>query len=850
MILFRRLVFIVTVSLAFFGCKDWWPYGREGATKISKGSIYKNLQDRGDYGLFLQALDITGYKKAVNESDLLTVFAPNNAAFRDYMTNVLEVSNMSEVLLDEEKLELLTRVVSYHIIQYSWSLDDFMGFTMSSDPEAARGKGEVYKYKTLAREPMGYYEDPLNHREVQLYKREKYLPVFTTNLFKNKGVADIEGEYRRMYPNVNWIGSDNHLYVGDAAVTEQGIPADNGYLYTIDKVALPQPTIYSMLDATTNGELASTHKIFARIIQRLNKYTWDKSLSDQYALPGDSLFYHYTYANPSSTGRMPELASEWTYHDELGSNIERSMRWAVTAMIPSDEALEAWIRTNLPDWAPIAKDMNQVIDELPYNTLYHIAIAHFFDKRDLTIPTMLFNNGVTGAYSENFKPTEDQVDYIKMAANGIVYGVNTVNTSYVFDRFTRPLFAINSGDKTFRMFAEGFNRGDLYMTVSAASEDTPYTLFVVSDSKLLTQLGPTRYRIQPNTSDPMQMDIQRASSSSGSWGSYTYGNYGTLGVTDVSDVMKMHLSYGHIPAPQPLSDEQVANDEHYLRFYKMQRQASNGASQYIYTLDGEFYDEVDNPLGYKDSPNSYGEEDGIKYGTVYELQEVIRGRGANDNVSLSIQLVGGSNSSQSWKPAYKFKELCKKCGLLNSSDQIADGWNAQKDFMMFAPSNEAIAAAEAQGQGAVIPYYDPGDDGTVDVEVQAQRKALLKRWCQFYVIDRFQNNMDNYALQGMDPYLGQTDDAYEYVCRTAYDYKTLQEALYCKVGWNPADPLHMYLQSKEGEVAKTVTYWPLDPSSSDQTIKLLLPAIRGTSGIVFVIDKCFPASSLIPGNDF
>lgn len=838
--LFRRLVFIVTVSFVLCGCKDWWPYDREGATKLAKGSIYKNLEDRGDYGLFLQALDITGYKKAVNESDLLTVFAPNDAAFKDYMTNVLGVSDLEDVLLYEDKMEELTKTVAYHIIQFSWSLEDFLGFTMSADPEAPRGDGSAYKYKTLAREAIGWYQDPLSRREVQLYHREKYLPVFSTNLFKNRmdANADIEAEYKRIYPDVNWIGSDNHLYVGDAAVIEQGIPADNGYLYTIDKVALPQPTIYDMLDPNGDASLYENHKIFARILQRMNRYTWDKSLSEQYALPGDSLFYHYTYVDPSDISVvLPQVASEWAYHDEYGSNVENSMSWAITALLPTDEVMTEWLNENLPNWFS-DKNIEQAIDELPYNTLYHIAIAHLFGRRNLTIPYELFNNGVSGAYSEIFKPTEDDVIDIKMAANGIVYTVNEVNTPLVFQRFTRPLFTVNESGKSFQLFANAFSNRDLYMTASAATELTPYTLFVVSDNNLQNQEGSGAqcYMTSPNSSNPMKMDIFRKNNTASAYPT------SAMSVIDVSNFMMAHLAYGYIPAPQEQSEEDVQEERHILRYYKMQKQTQNGSGLYIYALDGEFYDELENKLGYSDIRNVYDEDDGVQYGIVYELREAIRGVSNGANVNVAIKEL----SNAAWKPGNRMAQLMKDCGILNNDLYFTDGWNTQKDMMIFLPSNEAIEEAEAQGQGTVIPYYDPDDD-SVDAEIQELRKAELKRWCQFYIIDRYQNAIDQYALPGLDPYTGPTENGYEYVFRTAYDYESFDQALYCKVGWDPSDSFRMYLEDKEGNRAHTLTHWPLDPNATDPTRKLLMPNRKGETAMVFVIDHCFPASAMTPG---
>ena len=837
--LFRRLVFIITVSLVFCGCKNWswWPYGREGATKVAKGSIYENLEKRGNYSLFLKAVDMTGYKQAMDKSSLLTVFAPDDNAFEEFMMEELEVADLSDVALDYEKMEYLRRVVAYHVIQFAYTVDDFLGFTMSSDPEAPRGNGSAYRYQTLAREPIEYYEDPLSHRQTQLYKREKFLPVYSTNLFKNKKSPDIEGDFRQLYPDVNWQGDNNRLYVGDAAVIEQGIPADNGYLYTIDKVAVPQPTIYELLDETLGGELAENHKYFAQIIQRLNRYTYDADVSKLYAIPGDSLYYHYTFLDPASTVIIPQIASEWTYipGKDGENNIERSMSYTITAMIPNDDAITAWIEENLTEWIQ-GREIEQVINELPLNTLYHFVIAHLFGKREIIIPSQLTTEGVVGAFGEVYLPTEDQIEEIKVAANGVVYCMKEVNTPNVMKRLTRPLFTVTSG-KSFRVFAEAFNAKDMYMLTADASEKT---LFVVSDANLQdgsVQTG-NIYRVAQHATDPLKTIVQKGNRSNGTFESGAVNDH-DLGAFMAQQVVGQKIEY--VPWPE----DSIANDSHYLRYFTTVWNSANGAATYLYQLDGEFYSEVEVPLLYVQTYS--GEEIGMESGTVHEVAVKNNDRGSGKNIREAIRHVAGNGSSQTWKPGYLFKELCKDAGVLSGEEYVANGWNSAKDLMVFMPSNEAIEEALAAGPGAIIPYYDPEDEG-VDADVQEERRKALERWCKFYFFDRFQNNLTYYTLQGLDPYTGiSSDQPYEYTLQTGIDVTDMNDAVYCKVGWDPNDCMRMYLENASGDRAYTLLYWPPENEDEPGDPELLMPARRSDAGICFVIDKCFSYSEMISG---
>ena len=61
-------------------------------------------------------------------------------------------------------------------------------------------------------------------------------------------------------------------------------------------------------------------------------------MSKNYAASsGDSLFYFYHWKEPSRTAEIPEIASEWTYHDESGVVFDRPLRYSVNCFLPDDE---------------------------------------------------------------------------------------------------------------------------------------------------------------------------------------------------------------------------------------------------------------------------------------------------------------------------------------------------------------------------------------------------------------------------------------------------------------------------------------------------------------------------------
>lgn len=816
--LFRRLVLIFTVPLLLFSCKDWWPYNRDAVKKAPKGTIYQNLVAKGNFSLFLQAIDITGYKVAVNESELLTVFAPTNEAFSAFLESTLEVSSLDEVRGNQEKLDMLERIVAYHIVQFSYNKDDFLSFTTSADFEAPRGDGSAHRYKTLMRDPITYYKDPINRRDVQIYSREKYLQVMSTNLFKSRRSPNYEEDYRYFYPNVNWKGDIDQLYVGEAAVLEMGIPTDNGYLYTIDKVVVPPKTIYQLI--SDGGPLNEKYSYVAHMLQRFNTYDYSKSLSDSYALPGDSLFLHYTFRKPQNTAELPEIGSDWTYHDEMGAGVIRSMSWAVTAMLPTNDALETWVREKLPQWADDGNTMTQIINDLPYNTLYHILVAHVFDKRNLVIPSQLPVEGLVGICNERFTVDPAELDTVVVASNGVIYGMNQVNEPALFRTVMKPLFEEKT-ERSYQFFANAFNQRSNYFLVSDLGGDVKYTLFVISDEDMGENYN------QYVREDP--------GSQTGKLETVTTSSRNELSEGDKINLVVNNLVYGYVPVPEQFENEE---ESQFLRYYITENEGDK--VQFIYCYNGEFYDELDNPLGYQKVGDEgsigvyFNEDYGIENGIVYQISTKSKVRDANASVIFD-------NGGRTKYNISKFVQLMADCGIVNGNGVIQNSWNRNKELMFFAPNDDAVEAAELAG---FIPFFDPNDD-TMAPEEQMKRKEALRKWCLFYTYDRFANGFNSYALPGLDPLgLSGWDDAYEREFITGYDPENPADFTRAFVGWAPDDFMRMYMKDNVGNTAYAVTEYRHLNSEGEYEFTKAFPLLRAGNTAAIVIDRCFDYNNM------
>lgn len=78
--LFRRIVLLVLCSI-LWGCEDKIDKYYERPDWL-RGNAYEIMQERGNFSLFLDAVDRAGYKTVLNGRELCTVMAPNDEAFQ------------------------------------------------------------------------------------------------------------------------------------------------------------------------------------------------------------------------------------------------------------------------------------------------------------------------------------------------------------------------------------------------------------------------------------------------------------------------------------------------------------------------------------------------------------------------------------------------------------------------------------------------------------------------------------------------------------------------------------------------------------------------------------------------
>src|SRR5699024_9209782 len=117
----------------------------------------------------------------------------------------------------------------------------------------------------------------------------------------------------------------------NAAVDEYQIIADNGYIYSIDKVLEPLETIYNEL------EKKNQYSMFFDLYNRNSYYEFDATLTTDYAasLGTDSLYLH-------KHSNLPSIAVEWANSNY--TDVATNARYGNSIFAPDNEALSRFFK--------------------------------------------------------------------------------------------------------------------------------------------------------------------------------------------------------------------------------------------------------------------------------------------------------------------------------------------------------------------------------------------------------------------------------------------------------------------------------------------------------------------------
>lgn len=265
------------------------------------GKVYSQLLADPELSTFASCVELAGYDTIIDRSGTYTVFAPDNDAF-----NLWFNENPSYGTVEDIPLEILQELVKYHLVQSPWSKIqlqtlDVYGWIDTLDVNNDKPKGfkrETLLLKDNRKLGVEYNEndntiqivdttDSPWHR-MYVTDSRKFSPIFFQDYFSIYDLNSDDYDYYFDRP----VDGPSDIYFAGARILGDEVFAENGFLYTIDKVVEPMRNAYEILEST-DGE--QSYSIFFDLVNRFPVFEYNEDLT--YDQPGaeegetvDSLF--------------------------------------------------------------------------------------------------------------------------------------------------------------------------------------------------------------------------------------------------------------------------------------------------------------------------------------------------------------------------------------------------------------------------------------------------------------------------------------------------------------------------------------------------------------------------------
>nr|WP_320059006.1 fasciclin domain-containing protein [uncultured Bacteroides sp.] len=640
----KRMLWVLLLPLlSLWGCDDKMSEHYEVPTWL-KGSAWEVLEEKGNYTIFLEAIEKAGYRPLMEGKSILTVMAPDDAVFTTYLKGHAYTS-----VADIEEVEL-KKLIGFHLLYYSYNKERMENFRPDGDSESDEDKlvnaGLYYKFRTRSSSKPTVEQDGTTGKKMTIYHLERFLPVFSHYFFQTKGI-DAKTNYEYFYPNSTWKG-DNGFNVSNASVSEYAIIADNGYIYSIDQVLEPLETIYTELEKRDN------YSEFLNLYDIYSTYEYDKTLSDDYgkAIGVDSLYLHKHGIS------LPPIAMEWPVSSYQYVRSLSAISYSVFA--PSNKALNDFF-TRFWD-----KGGYESLNDIDPLVMKHL-LNQFVYGGSVVFPEEINKGEIKNAYGMKISFNTASITDRVMCVNGSLYGMNSMDTP--------PLFASVAGPA----FRDKNSANYLYVLDGSSLMNS-----LVSDDANFTVLIPTNQQLQEsgiylmNYSTGSMLQIQ------------TTDGWSNLGSAAMQQIVNMHSV--NAVAGLKTTGTQVCPLQSAFNYWFVKDGRITCNALFNQCIEPEYngdpfvpFTEITN----NGTAWSNGKAYAYNYNALFE---------ADNSDGLKHDLAACNDQRY---PYYAFVQLMKKAGMISGT--FIQGLGGR--FAAFIPTNEAVEAGLAAG---VIPGITNG----------------------------------------------------------------------------------------------------------------------------------------------
>jgi uncharacterized surface protein with fasciclin (FAS1) repeats len=419
--------------------------------------IYQQLQQKGNFTKFLDAIDKAGYKETLSTAGSWTVFAPTDEAFGKYMT--------------DNNITAITPEIASSIVRYSMTYDGEKVERLS-DYFSNRGfiKNTAFRRRTvyydfvydavdLNGNPIKAIASNRNGSFLNTDFNNKNVPYYLTPYMTFAGLT--AADYTYLYPNSTYTGRN----VGAANIVDgqYNISAENGVIHVVDRVLVAPSSIDQYVNAKAD------YSVFKSLLDKFVSYNVNADVTQRYqVLSGKTGSVYVKNYNTS-------LAFSLNNENYLRADANDAQQGSYSIFAPSNDAVNTYARTvllkywkkrgvnNLNELYALAPDL---IRDFVNSHLYTTAV--WPSKFSTTINSL---GDVSKLNTTNV--TERQV-----LSNGIFYGVNKAQDASVFS----TVYGNVNLDPDYSIMKQALNYFGLTTALKTAS--IRYMLVMIPDATL------------------------------------------------------------------------------------------------------------------------------------------------------------------------------------------------------------------------------------------------------------------------------------------------------------------------------------------------------------------------------
>ena len=693
------MVCMLLASTFVMSCHDIADDDHYKSPEWLKGNAWQVMESEGNHQLFLQAIELAGYKPIVNGQSVLTVMAPDDGAWQQFLQ---QKGYASVEDLFQKDPAYLKKTVGYHLMYYAYDWSKMVNFRPdegdgATDEERLVSAGLYYKHRTRSADDMEQVRGKLNGADttVTVYHYERYLPVFSHMMFSTLGV-DAKSNYEYFFPGSQWTGGSNGFNVANASVTDQdAVVTDNGYLYHVSQVISPLETIYTTLKSNPNySDFVSLYDTYAELTEA------DQETNTTLG----KVVYTVTH------GALPNIACEWPVTNfRMMSTLERA---TYTIFAPSNQAISRFF-TNY--WKP--EGGYHSLADLDPLILQYFIMQSFADDLTPVFPEDVEKGRVQTAYGTPINVETAKVDDRLFCENGIVYGMNDMEAPAIFSSVVGPAFR----DTTYQCFMYTLDKSELVL--SLASDKSQFVTLIPSN--LQYNQNEPQMRLN-NTTQGRNLEVY----------SDVDGNFANMSSGQARSIVNMH----------------TASNVSQLSTTGTQVVETNTAFNYWYVHDGKIttsalFNEQLSP-DYQGSPFvSFWEIPSEGTGTpwangrayAYDYPQLFA-EASGDGLTHRLAVRNDKNYAY-----YLFAQLLQKAGLVQNGGMPSITSDDTR-YIVFVPTNEAIRDNIASIPGCSA--LKVADDFTITGNVSASNKTLLANYLRNYFVSSLMNTISSYPYPG------------------------------------------------------------------------------------------------------